>query len=96
MDDKEDEFFKIQDFFKEKGVILKCEMCGSENFGIRSKISEHSFPAIVSMPNYPMNGVLPVAYATIPYIQSICINCGNTKFFERTMFDQWIEGKKNG
>jgi predicted nucleic-acid-binding Zn-ribbon protein len=87
------EFHRILDFLDSAGVKLKCELCGSEDFGIRHHI-EGAFVPVLTFLNE--TGQSKPSEIHVGYIQAICQRCGNTKLFEKSIVEQWIEQGRHG
>lgn len=69
---------------------LKCDLCGSEDFGIRTHIEGTYVPVLTLIDE---TGEAKPSELHLGYFQAVCQNCGNTKLFEKSIMEQWDEPK---
>jgi hypothetical protein len=86
-----DETFR--EFLAQQGSTLKCELCGSTDFGLNIKQNTHD--AIITMRRVE-GGVGKKRELELPAIMATCLNCTNAKFFLKHSIALLIHRKNEG
>lgn len=73
-------------FFSSQRVPAKCEVCGGEGFGINP--SQGNEASAYGRAYFEENG--SQIFAFVPALTTICNTCGNTRFHDRKIVDEWL------